>query len=468
MKALIVIALTITSGLLAGVFRDSQLEEVIERSFRYSPVKGLAVSVVDKTGTRVSTVLGYANNTQPMDANSPVFIGSVSKTFTALAIIRLNDMGLVNLDDKVSKYLEGFEGKNELTINHLLHHHSGHSQEAGYDHDVEFNGAYRNIRPAMDPGIEGIYSSFNYMLLGLIIERVTNKPYSVFMEEDVFTPLGLHQTFIPNPSQGSEMIGYCLLYGIPIKSRQMDYGKYVIPAGYIVTTLNDLNRYALFLLSEGKVYNGSDTLQFISASSASSLFRPFGGGEYGFGKAWGVGKVNGLKTYSHEGMTKISNASISILPDLNTVVVVISNTNSGPFFSISGELSAALINHLSKQPPGNKIIWEYIIKVVIGLGLLKVFFDVFYKTLKWIRQGKPYRPRLRIRRIPAYISEMMPLLVLFGLPYVIHVPISMLLRIMPDLGYAILISGVLSIALVFFKLVEVETIAESETKNHHS
>ena len=429
----------------------------IERSFSNSPVKGLVVSIVQKDKLVISKSLG-TDLGEPISASTPLFLGSVSKTFTALAICLLHDQGKLNLSDPLERHIkrerlhpEIQDGK--ISINDLLHHHSGFSQLSGYDREVEFEGVFDKIKPIDSAGLTGRYSSFNYALLGQIIESSSGMDYQDFMEQEVFKPLGMNNTFVPDEQAGKKLRGYCLAYGLPIETEQMSYGHYIIPAGYIVSTLNDLNKYSQLFLNEGKIKTSIDsTAQFIEQETFKAMFTPYGNQSSGFGKSWGIGKIKGKRVYSHEGMSKISNSSIFILPDEGLAINIIANTNSGPFFSISSTLSDGIINIIDQKEAEEKAIWEYIIRLLMGFLVLKTIFQLIKSILKWKREGfqtkihKPYK-------IHTFVFDSIPLLVLIFLPGIIGVSLDMLLRIMPDIGFAVLISGIISGMLICLHLI---------------
>ncbi len=444
----------------------TKIAQIIEESFDQSPVKGLAVSVVNEDHVVLSKVIGK-NLENKLKENSPLWIGSVSKTMTALGICRLVDLEKLNFNDPIIKYLpekERTSKHSNITIKDLLHHHSGFSQQSGYTKDVEFNGHFSKLRPVAPPGEKGIYSSTNYALLGAIIEYVAELPYAQFMKEQVFEPLGMFNTFVPTPEEGRPMEGYCLYFGFPKKSRQMDYGEFIIPAGYIVSTLNDINQYTKFLLGNGEVYHSGRNEQFLRKETLNDLFTTYKNTKYGYGKSWGIGQIEGIKTYSHEGMTKISNAQITLLPEQKIAVNVMTNTNSGPFFSISSQITNRIVSNISMKEATNKVFGEYLVRIIIGLMCCKMIYNLLLNSYRWSRKKYPIKPKFKANKLPSYIFEILPFVILLILPKLINVPISMLLRIMPDIGFSILLGGIVSIILLFFKLV----LAENNKLTHRS
>jgi CubicO group peptidase (beta-lactamase class C family) len=152
---------------------------------------------------------GYANaeNKTPFTENTIFLIGSVAKTFTATALLKLRERGELNLDDPVTKYLPELSYKN-ITLRHLLTHTSGlleyQSEEiikeiAGKGvNNAELVKVFARLRPkqAFEPGTRWEYSNTNYILLALVVEKVSGKSFSRFVSENIFVPAGMTRSFI--------------------------------------------------------------------------------------------------------------------------------------------------------------------------------------------------------------------------------------------------------------------------------
>ncbi|TVP53823.1 MAG: class A beta-lactamase-related serine hydrolase, partial [Gemmatimonadales bacterium] len=139
--------------------------------------------------------------------DSTVFrIGSVTKQFTAAAILRLAEEGALSLDDELTRFLPDYPtGDHPITVRHLLNHTSGIPNYTALgaawlsgitldrSHD-EMLALFQDEPLDFEPGQRFAYSNSGYYLLGMVIEEVTGRPYDEFMEEDIFEPLGLRDT----------------------------------------------------------------------------------------------------------------------------------------------------------------------------------------------------------------------------------------------------------------------------------
>src|SRR5438045_1019622 len=131
-------------------------------------------------------------------------IGSISKQFTAAAILILQEQGKLSLDDKVGKYVPDLTRGNEVTIRQLLSHTSGYSDYWPQDYVMPGMLKPTNAQQIMDawakkpldfdPGTKWQYSNTNYVIAGVIVEKVARMPLLQFLEQKVITPLGIKST----------------------------------------------------------------------------------------------------------------------------------------------------------------------------------------------------------------------------------------------------------------------------------
>src|SRR5262249_11947498 len=145
---------------------------------------------------------GYANIEQALSAAPTTIyqIGSTTKPLTATAIMVLVDRGLISLDERVQKYLPKLPVQySEITIRQLLTHTSGLNRDlrTGNTDDFTLEEFWKRLALApvsFKPGDRWEYSNTGYILLGMIIESVTKKPYGEFLNESIFTPVGMKET----------------------------------------------------------------------------------------------------------------------------------------------------------------------------------------------------------------------------------------------------------------------------------
>jgi CubicO group peptidase (beta-lactamase class C family) len=233
-------------------------------------------------------------------------IASMTKQFTAVAILQLVGQGKVKLDDPLSKYVPGFRGAEAITVEQLLTHTSGimsYNDVRGYLATIrddrtpmELVGGIRGEKPNFAPGERYLYSNSGYLFLGIIIEKVSGMKYADYMQANLFTPLGLKHTAVVDPDRIT--MGRAKGYEIgPDKVlRNAGYISMTQPyaAGSIESNVDDLARWNQLLL-EGKVID-KELLDRAWTPSRTKDGTPTG---YGYG--WKVGDEAGLRVVAHGG-----------------------------------------------------------------------------------------------------------------------------------------------------------------------
>ena len=201
---LFVIGLTSTTtlGQLSPELR-AKIDKLAASSLAKSGVPSASVAVV-KDGQVVYLKAYGEARLDPKTAAAPEMrysIGSISKQFTAAAILFLQEQGKLSLDDKVSKFIPDLTRANEVTIRQLLSHTSGYQDYWPQDYVMPMMLQPVTAQKIMDqwarkpldfePGSKWQYSNTNYVIAGVIIERASGKPLLEFMQEKIFTPLGM-------------------------------------------------------------------------------------------------------------------------------------------------------------------------------------------------------------------------------------------------------------------------------------
>jgi len=264
-----------------------------------------------------------------MDSTSALHLASVSKTFTGMAIVKLSDEGRLNLDDAVSKFLPEFPLP-DVTVRHLLNHRSGlpnyvHFMESiGWDRRVfvrneDILNTIRDHRHKLDIGRTDRrfnYSNTNYALLALIVERVSGRPFPVFMREVFFLPLGMKDTYVYTPAYRSMAIPSFNVYG---RMEPMMFLDEVYGDKNIYSTPRDLLKWDQALYS-GKMFSGGALEQAYSGYS----FERRGTRNYGLG--WRlIDHGGGRKIIYHNGWWHGNNTVFSRFPLDSATVIVLGN-----------------------------------------------------------------------------------------------------------------------------------------------
>lgn len=221
MKQIILMAIFIVTSCVQGIYSQSQTEELSETFKAMIPglmeqhhIVGLNMAIIEEDKIVFKDSFGYANKEKEikMGLDKGFNIGSISKTFTAWAVMKLVEQGKIKLDVPVWEYVKRWHiapsqfDANKITVRKLLQHEAGLSLH-GYDGylpnaelpTLEESLSGNNVKKQvveliMEPGTKWQYSGGGYTILQLMIEEVSEMSFEVFMEKEIFTPLKMKQT----------------------------------------------------------------------------------------------------------------------------------------------------------------------------------------------------------------------------------------------------------------------------------
>jgi CubicO group peptidase (beta-lactamase class C family) len=275
-------------------------------------------------------------------------LASISKPFTATAVMRLVEMGKLDLDKPIQKYLPQFPKKRwPITLRELLSHQSG----IRHYHGDELNNTrhYGTIAAGLDifakdpllfqPGTRTQYTSYGFNVLGAIIEAVTHKPYAEVVHEEVLAPAGI-ETMRPDdvfaiiPHRTS---GYRLRRDGQLENCGLADTSYKVPSGGWVATAEDVVRLARALM-RGKILKEETREQMWTPQ------RLKGGAETGYGLGWVIGEEHGVRVIEHSGGQQGSNTHLVFVPERNIAVAVLTNLEDGGAKRLASDILFTLLN----------------------------------------------------------------------------------------------------------------------------
>ncbi len=332
---------------------------VIDWAMQRPGAVALSVAVARDGEALVDRGLGMASLELGVPANRETIfrIGSVTKQFTAAAIMKLVERGELALDDDIIDYLPDFDsGGRAITIRRLLNHTSGvpsytsqpdffpraspldltHQELLAWIDDVPFD---------FEPGEGWNYSNTGYYLLGMIVETIDGRSYGDFVEAELFAPLGLSGThygsereILPNRAQGYE---YDAASGSFFNDALISMNT-PGAAGALVSTAGDLVRWQIALRSGRAVEPASYETMITSTVPTGQ-----GPTRYGFGLM--VAEVDGVSVISHGGGIPGFNSVLMTVPERELHIAVISNSSGLTSELVANNIMAAL--SLAEPPP---------------------------------------------------------------------------------------------------------------------
>lgn len=320
-----------------------RIEEEVPKWMEKGKIPGLSLVVIKGDQPVYIKSFGYADleKETPVSPETLFELGSCSKAFTALAALKLQEEGQLDLHKPVSFYLPWFhvtfqDKKVDITVKQLLHHTSGIPTEM-----------LRKIKPGGDtgalqktvrnivgtplehqPGTRFEYSTVNYDIVGHIIEKVSGSTFEDYLLKEVFTPLGLTRTragidqFAP-PAQMA--VGYKIGFFKPRRFRSPVY-RGNTPAAYVITNASDIARWLRIQLGMEQVGNSPGTL--ISKSHAADLsVKPDPATLASYGSGWFVYPYENGSIF-HAGLNPNFTSYIHFNKDKQLGVAVLANSNS--------------------------------------------------------------------------------------------------------------------------------------------
>lgn len=397
------------------------IEDIIHSNVKKSRIPGLAVVIVQGGDIVYDEAFGYADKAsgKKMTTDTLFELGSASKAFTAMAVLKLRDSGLLDLDAPVSDYLPWliFKYKGEpapVTLRQLLHHTSGLSSSLLGELPIAEgpDALERTIRGLIGhrlverPGERFIYSTVNYDILGLVIQQASGMPYADYMQKEILGPLGLKNTYVgrENAPDGDRSTGYKWTFGSPRAYDAPYYGGNV-PAAYILTSGSDMGRWLQVQLGTA---DADESLMRLAAESqqANRAVPPFtDGSSYAMG--WNVAQRDGGQLF-HDGNNPNFFATLILRPGEKLGVAVLSNLETYNPQKISREIVNYLVGRDENVPYyDNYARLDKMGSALIAAGALAIayllysFVSLGIQIAKGRRKRAPVKPKALVGLVAA-------------------------------------------------------------------
>lgn len=314
---------------------DKQLAIYFDKilSEQFKPDEPGVTALVSRNGQIIyKKAFGIANlelNT-PMQVDNVFWIASIGKQFTAVAILQLMEEGKLNLQDEITKYIPDYPTQgNKITIEHLLTHTSGIHNFSGMP-DPEKKLAldctpnevidfFKNLPMRFVPGTKWEYSNSGYFLLGYIIEKITAKPYSEYLEENFFKPLEMFNSLYANDTRIiKNKVGAYSQGENGFENSQSRNITHVYSAGAIQSTVEDLFKW----------HQAVHTYRLVKKENLDKAFTRYiltDGTETDYGYGWRLGKVYASPSIWHGGLITGFGTLEIYLPEEDVFVAIFSN-----------------------------------------------------------------------------------------------------------------------------------------------
>jgi CubicO group peptidase (beta-lactamase class C family) len=347
------------------------IDAYIEGQMRRLKIPGVSLAIVE--GDRIVHRRGFGRARPGGEAptpQTPFFIGSLTKSFTALAVMQLVEAAKVELDAPVQRYLPWFrvadpQASAQMTVRHLLNHSSGlpvlPSELALTDFDDRPDATERQVRAlstlkiTRPVGSKCEYSNYNFNILGLILEAASGERYADYIQAHLFDPLGMSHSYTSKAAAQRDGLarGHRHWFSFPFPAPDLPVPLGSLPSGQLISCAEDMAHYLIAHLNGGRYGDA----QILSSAGIDELHRgvleyiTFGISSGRCGMGWFEVDIGPTKTFSHSGNVPDFAAFMALVPEQKKGVVLLLNVDPYGLPPIMEEVGLNLTALLAGQQP---------------------------------------------------------------------------------------------------------------------
>ncbi len=329
----------------------NRVDEIVTKAITEQQIPAISVAIALNGQIHYEKAYGKADleNNVPASPETLFRTGSIAKSMTAIAVMRVVENGKLDLDAPIQKYCSAFPQKPwTITSREVLGHISGirHYKEGEMDNTHHYAklsdgfAIFANDPLLFEPATNYQYSTYGFSVIGCALEGATGRSYPEIMQQEVFAPAHMTHTFVDDVSSivPHRARGYSRRNAQIINAGLMD-SSYKIPGGGYVSTPGDLVTLADALLAGTLVKPGTLKLMWTSEKLRD-------GKNTGYGMGWGVGQFEGEDTAGHAGGQQGASSSLTIYPKRKIVVAVMINMDEADATQIDLKISTVLLKDL--------------------------------------------------------------------------------------------------------------------------
>ncbi|MBI4779776.1 MAG: beta-lactamase family protein [Oscillatoriophycideae cyanobacterium NC_groundwater_1537_Pr4_S-0.65um_50_18] len=374
---------------------ETKIDRFITHQMTTQHIPGLALAITHED--QVMHVKGYgkANAQEPVTSQTQFPIASLSKSFTAIAVMQLVEAGQIDLDTPVKQYLPEFvltdpQTADQITIRHLLNHTSGLS-DLGFSEALlpqpttnaaQVNSLH-NARPVAIPGTEFHYFNPNYDVLARVVEVVSGQSFEEYLRSHLFIPLQMSQTFhvttMTEAKQRAEHLatGHLMAFAIPIVAQELS--GYLGGNAGVISTAEDMAKYLILHSNDGQFEN----TQLLTPDSVTLMHKPPPQIDSSYAMGWFAATENGRQILQHNGILSTVYADTVVLPNEKYGIALLYNISAMPLIAFAlPQIKTGLIQLLTDgtlPPEGFSINrWGISLAVLTTLGAALAIRSLLY------------------------------------------------------------------------------------------
>jgi CubicO group peptidase (beta-lactamase class C family) len=426
------------------------VDTYVQAAVKTAHIPGLAVGIVQDQQVVFLKGYGTAGGGRPVTPDTPMIIGSTSKSFTALAVMQLVEAGRVDLDAPVQTYLPefrtaAFEASKCITVRELLNHTSGFSTWDGRQPmladgpralaDVTQN--LKDVRLHHAPGQTYEYSNLNYLILGALVEKVSGQPYGTYLRANVLEPLQMRSSGTSPAEVSNLAAGYHMWFGFGARANEPFLSDQV-PAGYIMASARDLSNYLIAQLNEGSLAGRS----VLSPAGIAAMHTPSArvSDRFQYGMGWLVGQKDGATVVRHDGEVADFHSELYTLPDSKTGIVLIANVTHMVTSAMLSRMPVDIAGLLTGASVPQATFWQRTTWLWYRLMYLAVVVALLLMPIGWRRLPEHLRRANRLAQllrvgVTVVINLVLGVGIWLGAPLVMGASWSLMFHFGPDLAW---------------------------------
>lgn len=382
-----------------------EIDRYIQRQMDHLRIPGASLAIVNNNEIIHARGFGLARPGGKVPTKrTQFFIGSLTKSITALAVMQLVEAEKIDLTAPVQQYLPWFrvadsKASSQITVRHLLNQTSGMSESSGRiplaNFDQSINATELQIRKLSNVslihpvGSKFEYSNSNYNILGLIIENASGESYIDYIRHTIFNPLDMRCSIAlqTTSEQNSLAAGHRYWFSFPVTTYDLPIPKGSLPSGQLISSSEDMAHFLIANLNKGRYRDTQilmpENVDELFHGVAESIQMGISFGKYGMG--WFIDKIDQTEIAWHTGIVPHSFSYMAILPEQNKGVVLLVNTYGYLMTPSLSEIGAGVAALVAGQRPESSQVgymtWIQrgilvipilqLIGVIITLGRLK-------------------------------------------------------------------------------------------------
>ncbi|NOU90608.1 serine hydrolase [Paenibacillus sp. LMG 31460] len=392
-----------------------EIDDYVIKNMKVNHIKGAALAIANNEELFYAQGYGTFSDGRDITGSTPFPIASLSKSFTALAVLQMVEKGLIDLDAPYTSYFPDLSPEDErvrdITVRNLLNQTSGLNDKVNpdmtnspqYQSLQESNQSLNTVKLAIDPGTAFSYHNPNYQYLALLVEKVSGQSFSAYLEKNIFKPLGMGHTFnVSTTQQINENPaiprGHYLLFGYPVNQAE-PFWFIDGPAG-IMSTAEDMTKWMLAQYN-GRLLDPELMEQYHTAGQSSP-----------YGMGWLAEEdEHGGRTISHSGIFWTYKAEETIYLDQQLGITMMFNSGLNAFIDYS-----AFVDGIARIIKGEKSETS----IVNSRNMERVMILLVITTFLWglythFRMNRSKKGITTGKLIFSSVGRLLPILILLFL-----------------------------------------------------